>query len=121
VDARTDLPTADLALVVAPPASAPHGSEPAGATPEAWVDLARALDEASQGVVVAGDRSGIGTGVLAAVRDDAQASTIISSVDVAEMPSGQVAVVLALDEQSRGAVGHYGLGGAVDGPLPLAR
>ncbi len=120
VDARTDLPRADLAVVVAPPASAlPSGPGPAAAATEAWLALARALDEACGGVVVAGDRSSpAGSGVVAAVREDAQARAVISSVDVADLPSGQVAVVLALDEQRRGSVGHYGLAEAVDGPLP---
>jgi hypothetical protein len=120
VDGDSDLPQADLAVVVAPPV--PKGAQtPDPAANEAWVALARSLDAASQGAVVLGDASSANEGgVLASLRDDAQASAQVSSVDVADLASGRVAAVWALAEQATGGVGQYGAVGTTDGALPKA-
>ena len=120
VDADSDLPQADLAVVVAPPM--PKGAEkPDPAANDAWVALARSLDSASQGAVVVGDTSSASEGgVLASLRNNTQASAQVSSVDVANLASGRVAAVWALAEQAGGGVGQYGAVGTTDGALPKA-
>ncbi|MEQ4210068.1 copper transporter [Actinopolymorpha sp. B17G11] len=133
VDAPASLARASFAVVVAPPATAGAGprvrdaavNEAASAdTPAnaAWVALARSLDDAGQGVVMAGETSAAEgeQGVLASLREDSRASADVSSVDVADLPSGQVAIVWALVEQRRGGAGHYGAVGTTDGALPKA-
>jgi hypothetical protein len=102
LQADATLSPADLAVVVAP-ARPGQGNE----ATEAWLALARALDQNSRGVVVAG--GGASTrGLVADLRANAQVSAEVSTVDVADLTSGQVAVVWALVEQQHGGVGHYG-------------
>ncbi len=118
VDGETDLPRADLAVLVAPTAGrgTPTSEDTAN---EAWVALARSLDEAGSGVVVAGDESAARRGgLLESLREDSESRGTVSSVDVADLPSGQIAVVWALAEQKLGGSGHYGTVGTTDGPLP---
>ena len=71
------------------------------------------------GVVVAGPNSEeiAGTDVLA-VRTDTDAADVLSTVDVADLPSGVVTTVLAGQEQLLGRQGHYGGLARVDAPLP---
>lgn len=118
VDGEVDLPQADLAVVVAPPV--PDGAPtPKDTMNEAWLALMLSLDQASRGVVLAGDTSAASDpGIVASLRGDNQASGEVSSVDVADLPSGQVAVVWALVEQYAGGSGHYGAVGSNDGALP---
>lgn len=123
VESDDDMPRADLAVVVAP--TREIGTNAAAKTDRvddanaAWVSLCGALDEASDGCVLAGDPSSAAEhGVLAALRGDGSASQEVSSVDVANLPSGQVAVVWALVEQTDGEAGQYGAVGTTDGALP---
>ena len=59
-----------------------------------------------------------GTDVLAA-RSDAVAVDMLSTVDVADLPSGVTTVVLAGKEQLNGIVGkQYGALAKADAPLP---
>jgi hypothetical protein len=131
VDAPQGLARASLAVVVAPPAPTASrrtqsvdevSNDPSSDTPAnaAWVALARSIDDAGRGVVMAGETSAaVGDeGVLASLRQDSRASAAVSSVDVANLPSGQVAIVWALVEQRRGGSGHYGAVGTTDGALP---
>jgi hypothetical protein len=141
VDAPAALPRARFAVVIAPPATsrpggqgattadissegAADGSGPDGtaAVGEPWVELARALDDAGRGVVMAGEVSAAAgeRGALASLRNDSRASDSVSTVDVADLPSGQVAIVWALAEQSEGGAGHYGAVGTTDGALPTS-
>jgi hypothetical protein len=71
------------------------------------------------GVVVAGPNSEdiAGTDVLA-VRTDAEAADALSTVDVADLPSGVISTVLAGQEQLLGRQGHYGGLTRADAPLP---
>lgn len=110
LEADPGLVSADLAIVVAPSRS----REQHQAT-EAWLALARALDQNSQGVVMAGDSS---SGLLGGLRANAQVSAEVSTVDVANLTSGQVAVVWALVEQQHGGVGHYGAVDHAHGAAP---
>ncbi|HSK55364.1 MAG TPA: copper transporter [Jiangellales bacterium] len=109
-------PEADLAVAIAGP---PFDDDELERRNAAMVTLATALDAAGSGAVVAGPPSSAGeTGVIAAVRADGNAAGLVSTVDVATLPSGRVAVVYALEEQADGGSGHYGAIGTTDGPLP---
>ncbi len=81
--------------------------------------LARALDNRSEGLVVAGPESSAETGgLLKGVRDDNGLSDSISTVDGAETATGQLVVVLALAEQASGAAGRYGQGPGAQSGAP---
>ncbi|HEU4489834.1 MAG TPA: copper transporter [Jiangellales bacterium] len=109
-------PEADVAVVVA---GTPFDDEELERRNAALVTLATALDAAGSGTVLAGPPSSAGeTGVVAALRADGNAAELVSTVDVATLPSGRVAVVYALEEQVAGGSGHYGAVGTTDGPLP---
>jgi len=83
------------------------------------IAIAKALDQASDGVVISGPpASAEEGGVVYAVRNDDSASSEVSTVDVADQPSGQIAAVFALVEQAQGKVGQYGAVGNTDGPIP---
>ncbi|WP_112239356.1 copper transporter [Kribbella monticola] len=107
-----------LAVVVAadPPTPAPDNSSYNDA-----VDFAEGLDAGSAGVVVAGtpDTAQNG-GLLKSLRGDADATKSLSSVDVANMPSGQATIVFALVEQAGGKAGQYGGVDAKNGVAPTA-
>ena len=81
--------------------------------------LAGAFDDRSGGTVVAGPTgSSADSGLLRVLRDDSGVARRVSSVDNADRGVGQIAVVRALAEQLRGAVGAYGAGAGASGPLP---
>lgn len=109
---------ASLIVVVAakPPTPTPDNSTYSDA-----VDFIQGLDQGSGGVVVAGtpDTAKDG-GLLKALRSDSEASKIVSSVDVADLPSGQMTVVFSLVEQASGKAGQYGAVDAKNGVAPSA-
>ena len=109
---------ASLIVVVAakPPTPLPDNSTYSDA-----VDFIQGLDQGSGGVVVAGtpDTAKDG-GLLKALRSDSEASKIVSSVDVADLPSGQMTVVFSLVEQASGKAGQYGAVDAKNGVAPSA-
>jgi hypothetical protein len=85
------------------------------------VDFAEGLDSASAGVVVAGmPESAQNGGLLKELRGDSEATKTVSSVDVANLPSGQMTVVFALAEQAGGKAGQYGGIDAKNGVAPSA-
>ncbi|MEV6414864.1 copper transporter [Kribbella sp. NPDC051718] len=107
-----------LVVVVAakPPTPAPDNSSYNEA-----VDFAEGLDTASGGVVVAGmPESAQNGGFLKALRGNADATKGLSTVDVANLPSGQMTVVFALAEQAGGKAGQYGGIDAKNGVAPTA-
>jgi hypothetical protein len=107
-----------LVVVVAakPPTPAPDGS-----TYNDAVDFAEGLDLGSAGVVVAGvPESAQNGGMLKTLRGDSEAAKIVSTVDVANLPSGQATVVFALVEQASGKAGQYGGVDAKNGVAPSA-
>jgi hypothetical protein len=57
-------------------------------------------------------------GVLEALRHDAALSTDVSSVDNADQPAGQTALVFALVERLKGRFGHYGSGPGAGSAMP---
>ncbi len=107
---------AQLVLVVAAEASDP----PVTSTVlSSHVEFDLAL-KARAGVVLAGPNSAQieGTDVLAA-RTDPKGSSLLSTVDVADLSSGVVTTVLAGQEQLLGRVGqHYGALARAEAPLP---
>lgn len=107
-----------LVVVVAakPPTPLPDNSSYNDA-----VDFVEGLDIGSGGVVVAGvPESAEDGGLLKTLRSDSDATKIVSSVDVANMPSGQQTVVFALVEQASGKAGQYGAISAKNGVAPSA-
>ncbi|GAA2842815.1 copper transporter [Kribbella solani] len=106
-----------IVLVAAdPPSPAPDTSSYTDA-----VDFIKGLDMGSGGVVVAGTPASAGDGGLVkALRSDSDATKIVSSVDVADLPAGQMTVVFALAEQVTGKAGQYGAINAKNGVAPAA-
>jgi hypothetical protein len=105
---------ANLALVVAgPPSESPKVGQG-----ELLATLVQAMDSLSGGVVVAGPLPAADDdGYVAAIRDS-DAADSVSTVDVADRPSGQLVTVLALAQQAEGAVGQYGAADSADAVLP---
>jgi hypothetical protein len=109
---------ASLVVVVAakPPTPAPDST-----TYNDAVDFTEGLDLGSAGVVVAGmPESAQNGGLLKVLRANSDATKIVSSVDVANLPSGQATVVFALVEQAAGKAGQYGGVDAKNGVAPAA-
>jgi hypothetical protein len=107
-----------LVVVVAakPPTPAPDNSSYNDA-----VDFAEGLDAASAGVVVAGmPESAQNGGLLKSLRGDSDATKVLSTVDTANIPSGQMTIVFALVEQASGKAGQYGGVDAKNGVAPTA-
>lgn len=118
VSLKTPKDRASLIVVVAakPPTPVPDNSSYNDA-----VDFTEGLDAASAGVVVAGmPASAEDGGLLKSLRGDADATKALSSVDVADLPSGQATVVFALVEQASGKAGQYGGVDAKNGVAPSA-
>jgi len=91
-----------------------------GATPQdtearlaTYVQLARSLDAAGSGVVVATvsntTDATLSADLVAAVRKDSDAVKVASTVDDGDLPMGQTTLVLALAQQYSGGLGQYGL------------
>jgi hypothetical protein len=111
----------DRATLVVVVAGRPPTPTPDNATYSDAVDLAEGLDQGSAGVVVAGTpETAQNGGLLKAMRGDSEATKILSSVDVADLPSGQATIVFALAEQSGGKAGQYGGVDAKNGIAPTA-
>jgi hypothetical protein len=109
---------ASLVVVIAakPPTPTPDNSVYNDA-----VNLIDGLDLGSAGVVVAGTpETAQNGGLLKSLRGDSEATNLVSSVDVANMPSGQATVVFALAEQLSGKAGQYGGVDAKNGVAPTA-
>ena len=112
---------ASLAVVVTAAAAAPGDQRPGNDVITAHVQTELALRPGSDGVVVAGPNSldVAGTDVQV-IRTPGPSADSVSTVDVADLPSGVTTTVLALQEQSLGGQGHYGAtGDAVAPDLPI--
>ncbi len=105
-------------LVVVVGAAAPD-SQPAPELLQAHIQADVALLFHAAGLVLAGPNSEeiTGTDVLTA-RTDGDAAGLLSTVDVADLPSGVTTTVLAGQEQLLGRQGHYGALTRADSPLP---
>ncbi|MGQ0844405.1 MAG: copper transporter [Sporichthyaceae bacterium] len=109
----------DLAILIT-------GATPPKATPQTdrrrsgSVDLAAAMDAASNGAVVVGPTQDT-NGSVQSVRKEASVASVVSTVDSVDTPFGQIATVYALVEQIAGGAGQYGSADAGDAPLPRFR
>lgn len=84
----------------------------------AELDLINALQERGGTVVVAGDTgSARGAGVVGLVRAGT-AKSVVSTVDNADTPYGQVSTVLALAQAANAQVGQYGTAAGADALFP---
>jgi hypothetical protein len=111
---------ADLVVLLtgAPPAGKPVDAEGEART-ESLLALVDALDARSKGAVLAAPSAALGDGgAITAVRSNGALDARVSTVDNADRVVGQVAVVLALEEQAAGRAGRYGGGRGVQAPLP---
>ena len=71
------------------------------------------------GVVVLGDTVSGEVGLLAALREDADLTGTIATVDGSDTAIGQVTALLALIGSLDGSVGSYGASGS-DGAVPIS-
>ncbi len=102
---------ADLAVIVSGPGRA-------GDSGSVSAQLAKAVDGAGGGAVLAGpSTSSQDGGVLAALRDSDAASQV-STVDVTDTAAGRVVVSLALAREARGQSGSWGTARSADGAVP---
>jgi copper transport outer membrane protein MctB len=81
--------------------------------------LSESLADRGLGVTV-GEPSTSEWGVVASVRDDAEASNEVSTVDQAETVVGRIAIALALSQSNEGVTGHYGLSDGADSVIPTS-
>ena len=107
---------AELAIVVTAESTE---QRPTRETLDAHLQMDVALKTGAAGVVLAGPNSTDieGTDVLT-VRTDSSANELLSTVDVADLPSGVTTTILAGKEQLLGRQGHYGALARADAPLP---
>jgi hypothetical protein len=109
----------DLAVIVS-------GATPEKTTPVSdrrrggAVALATAMDDLCSGTVLVGPAKD-NDGAVQAVRKDASAAEVVSTVDSIDTPFGQIAAVYALVEQLAGGAGQYGSADSGDAPLPRFR
>ncbi|MDR1998998.1 MAG: copper transporter [Frankiaceae bacterium] len=83
--------------------------------------LAQQLRAGGKGAVVAGDPASAGAGgAVSSIRANAAASAVVSTVDDADGPLGQLTAVLALAEQLAGKAGQYGIGPGASGIAPAS-
>lgn len=107
---------ATLAVVVLP--ASPPSTSDANPVSEGLVTLAQQLNLAGHGTVVAGTVGGSGAGSAIDVMRAGGRSGHMSSVDNADMVTGQIAVAQALYELLHGVFGSYGIGSGTSGPGP---
>jgi hypothetical protein len=107
-------PDSVIALVAGNSDAAPFSVQDVGVT------LSESLADRGLAVTV-GEASTSEWGVVASVRDDAEASNEVSTVDQAETVVGRIAIALALSQADEGITGHYGLGDGADSVIPSSR
>jgi Copper transport outer membrane protein, MctB len=108
---------AQLALVISP-APTPGDTDAQAAASEALLPLVAALDSGMGAVLGGAEGSADVGGLVAALRNSGPVRRSVSSVDVADVPSGVIASVLALAQQSTGTAGQYGLGPGAESAMP---
>jgi hypothetical protein len=107
-------PDSVIALVAGNSDEAPFSVQDVGVT------LSEALANRGLAVTV-GEASTSEWGVVASVRDDAEARNEVSTVDQAETVVGRIAIALALSQADEGITGHYGLSDGADSVIPSTR
>jgi hypothetical protein len=98
---------ATLAIMIIP--ATPASTDDSNEQSQALVTLAQQLDLAGQGAVVSGTIAGSGPGSAIDVMRTGGRAGHLSSVDNADSPFGQMVVVQALEERTRGKSGSYGI------------
>lgn len=68
--------------------------------------------------VVAAESSESTWQLVESVRDDQEASSVLTTVDHAESISGRIAFVLGLEGSEDGVIGHYGIGAGAQAIIP---
>jgi Copper transport outer membrane protein, MctB len=68
--------------------------------------------------VVAAESSDSVWELVAGVRDDEEASSVLTTVDHAESIPGRIAFVLGLEGSEEGVIGHYGIGAGAQAIIP---
>ena len=110
-------PASLVLFLSAAPVANPEASDTAATS--LLADFAHDLDRSSTGTVVAGPSAAAADGgLLSVIRDDKALRANVSTVDGAEFPSGVIASVMALAEQTSGKAGSYGVTTDGDQPLP---
>lgn len=86
--------------------------------------LAQELAAGSNGALVVGTEPArvaepqIASDAVSAVREDRDTARVISTLDHGDAPSGATLIVLALEDELRGQVGHYGTGDGATAQVP---
>jgi hypothetical protein len=107
---------ATLAVMIAP--SSPYTYEGGDTHNKALLSLVGALDGANGGTLLGGPTTAVQEGGLIAALRDSDTDKTVSSQDTVDTASGQVAALLALQNELAGKTGHYGTGSGVSGYLP---
>jgi hypothetical protein len=111
------VPATVAVLVAGDAPGRPTKDDQAAAT--ALTALARELDLAGSGTVVAGSAAADApAGVVASIRADGVTKRVVSTVDDADTESGRIRLVLALAAELRAASGQYGVGPGANAPVP---
>jgi hypothetical protein len=115
LDRRSDQAARLVVVVTAPASDPPLRAD----TLNRHVAFDVALANGSDGMVVAGPNStGIDATDVATVRSEVSSRDLLSTVDVADLPSGISTVIMAGAEQLAGGQGHYGFHNSSDAPAP---
>jgi hypothetical protein len=118
IRAAPQLQPAQLAVVLTGATAAGNGSGDRAGT---VARFATQLDRSGAGAVLAGRTgSAQADGALDVVRADTAATSVLSTVDGVDSPSGRITTVLALAEQAQGRAGRYGTAGNADAMAPAA-
>ncbi len=121
----SDFARADLAVLITGPISGTTASVTAQTA--TLLSLASALEVRSAGVVVATSQPStavgqeVTTSLVTALRKDANAARVISSVDHADTVMGAGVIVLSLSRQRLGTTGHFGISPDAQSAVPPAR
>ncbi|WP_018656622.1 copper transporter [Actinomadura flavalba] len=107
---------ATLAVMVAP--SAPYTYSGGDAANKALLAVTNALDAAGKGTVVGGPSPAAQEGGMITALRDSDTEKNVSAVDTVDTASGQIVVILALQNELGGKTGQYGTGSGVNGYLP---
>lgn len=109
---------APLVLVLLP-AHTDRAPEPATAETATYAGLTTGLVANAAGAVLLGDTVSGEAGLLADLRDEAEVTSTVSTVDGGDTVVGQVTAMLALIGTLGGSVGAYGASGS-DGAVPIS-
>jgi hypothetical protein len=108
---------ATLAVVMAP--SAASSGKNADTENKALVAIPVALSGYGNGTVAAGNGdSAADGGLIKAIREEGRAQGHVSTVDTADVSTGRLTTVFALNYAKQGKTGDYGIGPGRDGPMP---